>query len=200
VGLANKILLKGDEAVKAILAEAKAEAKASKKALIDEADLDAKSRVELIKNEVDNEIITKERLLVFERRQAELLAKQNTINEIFTEVRTRIEALEGNDLLEYVTNQIKKEKVNKDEVMKVNKDNYERYLKALSTKEKANLVSLDKLNKKLDANFKLSSEPAEISNGFILEGEYFDINFAIEEVIEKLKRKHERQLVKELFE
>ena len=200
MGLANKILLKGDEAVKAILAEAKAEAKASKKALIDEADLDAKSRVELIKNEVDNEIITKERLLVFERRQAELLAKQNTINEIFTEVRTRIEALEGNDLLEYVTNQIKKEKVNKDEVMKVNKDNYERYLKALSTKEKANLVSLDKLNKKLDANFKLSSEPAEISNGFILEGEYFDINFAIEEVIEKLKRKHERQLVKELFE
>ena len=39
-----------------------------------------------------------------------------------------------------------------------------------------------------------------MGNGFILEGKYFDLNFAIEDVIEKLKTKHERKLVKELFE
>ena len=84
--------------------------------------------------------------------------------------------------------------------MHTNKENYERYFKALSSGTKGDLVDLDKLNKKLKTTFKLSNRPVDISNGFILEGKHFDLNFSIEEVIEKLKTKHERALVKELFE
>lgn len=191
---------KGEERVKAFLKAAKIEAEETKQALIDEAKADASMRLKNIEAEAKLEIQTKERLLSFEKRQAELFAKQNTIDEIFEEVRIRIEGLEGKELLAFVTNQIKGEKVNSDEVMRTNKNNYKRYLKALSTSSEAELVDLDLLNKALGTKFKLSNEPVKISNGFILEGKYFDINFSSEELIEKLKNKHLRQLVKELFE
>lgn len=198
--LANKILEKGKLEVDLILKTAKEEAKLAKKTLIDEALKDANTRIENVRREANKDLKTKERLLNFERRQAELLAKQNTIDEIFLEVRKKIELLKGSDLLDYVVNQISTEKLVGDEVMHVNNENYERYLNALSSNKEDNLVDLDKLNKKLKTNLKLSNKPFDMGNGFILEGKYFDLNFAIEDVIEKLKTKHERKLVKELFE
>lgn len=198
--LANKIIEKGKIEVESILKAAKKEAKEATKELIDAAKSDAKNRIEIVRKEASNDLMTKERLLNFERRQAELLAKHRTIDEIFGEVRKRIEALTKDDLLNYVVNQIKQEKLVGDEIMHVNKDNYKRFLEALSTNKAGKLVDLDKLNAKLKTNLKLSNEPFDMKNGFILEGKYFDLNFAIEDIIVKLKDKHERQLVKELFE
>lgn len=198
--LIKKINDKGLDKVNFIIEEAKKEAEALKQSLIDEALEESRIKVNNIKKEVESEITTKERLLTFEQRQAELLAKQNIIDNIFDEVRVKIEALEGAELLNYVYVKIKQEKLNGDEIMHTNKENYERYFKALSSGTKGDLVDLDKLNKKLNTTFKLSNRPVDISNGFILEGKHFDLNFSIEEVIEKLKNKHERALVKELFE
>lgn len=198
--LIKKINDKGLDKVNLIIEEAKKEAEALKQSLIDEALEESKIKVNNIKKEVNNEITTKERLLTFEQRQAELAAKQNIIDDIFNEVRIKIEALEGKELLDYVSVKIKQEKLIGDEVMHTNKENYDRYFKALSSQTKSDLVDLDKLNKKLKTTFKLSNRPVDISNGFILEGNHFDLNFSIEEVIEKLKNKHERALVKELFE
>ena len=198
--LIKKINDKGLDKVNLIIEEAKKEAEALKQSLIDEALEESKIKVNNIKKEVNNEITTKERLLTFEQRQAELAAKQNIIDDIFNEVRIKIEALEGKELLDYVSVKIKQEKLIGDEVMHTNKENYDRYFKALSSQTKSDLVDLDKLNKKLKTTFKLSNRPVDISNGFILEGKHFDLNFSIEEVIEKLKNKHERALVKELFE
>ncbi len=198
--LANKIIEKGKIEVESILKAAKKEAKEATKELIDAAKSDAKNRIEIVRKEASNDLMTKERLLNFERRQAELLAKHRTIDEIFGEVRKRIEALTKDDLLNYVVNQIKQEKLVGDEIMHVNKDNYKRFLEALSTNKAGKLVDLDKLNAKLKTNLKLSNEAFDMKNGFILEGKYFDLNFAIEDIIVKLKDKHERQLVKELFE
>ncbi|HHT55469.1 MAG TPA: hypothetical protein GX012_02785 [Acholeplasma sp.] len=198
--LIKKINDKGLDKVNFIIEEAKKEAEALKQSLIDEALEESRIKVNNIKKEVESEITTKERLLTFEQRQAELLAKQNIIDNIFDEVRVKIEALEGAELLNYVYVKIKQEKLNGDEIMHTNKENYERYFKALSSGTKGDLVDLDKLNKKLKTTFKLSNRPVDISNGFILEGKHFDLNFSIEEVIEKLKNKHERALVKELFE
>jgi len=200
VDLIKKINDKGLDKVNFIIEEAKKEAEALKQSLIDEALEESRIKVNNIKKEVESEITTKERLLTFEQRQAELLAKQNIIDNIFDEVRVKIEALEGAELLNYVYVKIKQEKLNGDEIMHTNKENYERYFKALSSGTKGDLVDLDKLNKKLKTTFKLSNRPVDISNGFILEGKHFDLNFSIEEVIEKLKNKHERALVKELFE
>ena len=146
--LANKILEKGKLEVDLILKTAKEEAKLAKKTLIDEALKDANTRIENVRREANKDLKTKERLLNFERRQAELLAKQNTIDEIFLEVRKKIELLKGSDLLDYVVNQISTEKLVGDEVMHVNNENYERYLNALSSNKEDNLVDLDKLNKK----------------------------------------------------
>lgn len=198
--LIKKIVNKGNEEVELILNDALKEAKELKEELINEALLESETRIKNVLNEINREIDTKEKLLVYEERQAELHAKNNVINEIFNRVRIKIESLEGDDLLKYVINKIKAEKLNGDEIMHTNKDSYETYLKALSTKEKSALVDLDKLNKILNTNFKLSNKNVDISNGFILEGKYFDLNFSIEEVLEKLRNKYERQLVKELFE
>lgn len=198
--LANKILEKGNLEVESIIKAAKEEAMLAKTELISVAKADADNRIERVRKEATNDLKTKERLLNFERRQAELLAKHKTIDEIFGEVRRRIEALTKDDLLKYVVNQVKDEKLVGDEIMHVNKDNYDRYLLALSTNKKAKLVDLDLLNAKLKTNLKLSDKSFGMGNGFLLEGKDFDLNFAIEEIIEKLKNKYERRLVKELFE
>lgn len=198
--LANKILEKGKLEAERILNAAKEEAKLAKEELIHEAKTDSEKRIERIKKEANDDLKTKERLLNFERRQAELLAKHKVIDEIFSKVRIRIEALAKDELFNYIVNKIKQEKLVGDEIMYVNKDNYNRYLEALSTNKHGELVDLDKLNQKLNTKFKLSNKPFDMGDGFILEGKYFDLNFAVEEIIEKLKIKHERKLVKELFE
>lgn len=200
VNLIDKINEKGSDQITLILEEAKVDANKLKQGLITEANNESEAKIKNLEKEIKKELDSKERILVFEERQAELHAKQNIIDNIFNEVRIKIEALEGADLLNYVVVKIKQEKLVGDEVMHTNKDNYNRYLKALSNETEGDLVDLDKLNKKLNTKFKLSNRYVEISNGFILEGKHFDLNFSIEEVIEKLKNKHVRGLVKELFE
>jgi len=200
LNLIDKVEKKGNEEVSKIINEYKKEAEKLKLKLINDAKVETEAKIKNIIKEHDKEIETKERLLTFERRQAELQAKQKVIENIFNEVRIKIEALEGKELLNYVANKIKAEKLNGDEIMHTNESNYERYLKALSSKPKGDLVELDKLNKILNSNYKLSNRYIDISNGFILEGKDFDLNFSIEEVIEKLRNKHERKLVKKLFE
>ena len=80
--LIKKINDKGLDKVNFIIEEAKKEAEALKQSLIDEALEESRIKVNNIKKEVESEITTKERLLTFEQRQAELLAKQNIIDNI----------------------------------------------------------------------------------------------------------------------
>lgn len=197
--LDKKILQKNKADIEAILKDAQETAEKEYKSIIEEVENDYNKKYLSIKNDYQKQIATKERMLAFEKKQAELLAKQSVLTEIFNKVYEKLNQLEGKDLLKYVANKIKEVNYVGNEIMYVNKKEYNKYLKALSTKEKNQLVELDQLNAILNTQFQLSNEPIDIENGFLLEGKDFDLNFATNEIVKKLRDKHEREIAKELF-
>ena len=197
--LDKKILEKNKADIEAILKDAQETAEKEYKSIIEEVENDYNKKYLSIKNDYQKQIATKERMLAFEKKQAELLAKQSVLTEIFNKVYEKLNQLEGKDLLKYVANKIKEVNYVGNEIMYVNKNEYNKYLKALSTKEKNQLVELDQLNAILNTQFQLSNEPIDIENGFLLEGKDFDLNFATNEIVKKLRDKHEREIAKELF-
>ena len=118
MGLDEKIIKKGTEEAKRILDEAKLEAKQTKLDIIAEAKEDCEIKVKNVKREIDKELKTKEKMLQFERKQAELIAKQSVIDKIFGTVSERINDLKDEELFNYVLSQIKNEKLTGDEISK----------------------------------------------------------------------------------
>lgn len=196
----DKILAKGDVEVERILTEAKLEAKKIEDDIVKKAKKQSEDRIKKAESEANKLINHQTRLLELEKRQALLTAKQTVIKEIFDEVLNKLTSFEGKELLDFVVKLIKEQKTNGNEVIHVRKEDYNKYLKALSSSKKAKLVDLDLLNKKLDTKFKLSNEAANIKDGFLLEGDDFDLNFSITNLVDKLRLKNEQKIAKELFE
>lgn len=195
----EKIESKGDNLVKDILAKAKVESKEVYDQIVSKANNDAEKRIAKAKEDADKKVSYKKRLFDLEKRQALLTTKQEVIDNIFEEVVNRIIKLEKKDLLNYVVKLIKSEQYSGDEVILVNKDDYKKYLKALSTNKESDLVELDLLNKELKTSFKLSNRPVDIPNGFIVEGQDFDLNFTFEQIVSKLRKENEKLIAEELF-
>lgn len=196
----DKIESKGTLRVKDILAKAKIESEKIENDLITKATNDANNRVTKAKTEADKNLSYQKRLFDLEKRQALLTTKQEIIDEIFNEVLTKVLAFEGKDLLAYVIKLIKNEHAIGNEVIRVNKKDYKKFVKALSTNKEAKVVDADLLNKALNTTFTISNEPVEISNGFIIEGKDFDLNFTFEQIIFNLRKENEKNIVDELFE
>lgn len=196
----DKILAKGDAEVEKILTEAKKEAKKIEDEIVNKALKQSEKQIEKAETEAKKIINHQKRLLDLEKRQSLLTAKQTVIQEIFDQVLDKLIKFEGEDLLNFVVKLINEEKVNGNEIIHVRKEDYNKYLKALSTNKKDNLVETDLLNKKINTNFKLSSDPVNIKDGFLLEGVDFDLNFSITNLVNKLRLKHEQEIAKELFE
>jgi V/A-type H+-transporting ATPase subunit E len=94
------------------------------------------------------------------------------------------------------------EKINGDEIIQVNSQDYELYLRNFSSKAKGDLVVMDKLNQELGSshyNLKLSSTPANINGGFIIIGEAFDIDFSFETILSSLQEKYETEVAEKMF-
>ena len=195
----EKIESKGDNLVKDILAKAKVESKEVYEQIVSKANNDAEKRIAKAKEDADKKVSYKKRLFDLEKRQALLTTKQEVIDNIFEEVVNRIIKLEKKDLLNYVVKLIKSEQYSGDEVILVNKDDYKKYLKALSTNKESDLVELDLLNKELKTSFKLSNRPVDIPNGFIVEGQDFDLNFTFVQIVSKLNKKKKKSIAEELF-
>lgn len=195
----DKILAKGEAKVNQILTDAKKEAKRIEDEVVNKAIKQKNDRISKAKSDANKLINHQEKLLELEKRQAILTAKQNVIKDIFDQVLLRLNSFENKDLLNFVGNLIKEEEVTGNETIYVNKNDYNKYLKALSSNEKADLVDLDLLNKVLNTSFKLSNEAVNINDGFLLEGKDFDLNFSLTNVVNKLRDKHEREIAEELF-
>lgn len=196
-----RILEKGRLEVERIKSQALLDAKKESDEILLEAKNDYDTKYKNVKLEVEQDIKTEEQMLFFETKQAELIAKQSVIKEIFEDIKGRILDLKEADLLQYVVNKISKESITGNEIIYTNKVEHKKYLKALSTSKKVNgFYDLDLLNSKLNTNLKLSEEYKDINGGFILESEFFDLNFAIDELIIELISKHEREIIKKLFE
>lgn len=195
----EKIESKGDNLVKDILAKAKVESKDVLEQIVSKANNDANKRIAKAKEDADKKVSYKKRLFDLEKRQALLTTKQEVIDNIFEEVVNKVIKLETKDLLNYVVKLIKTEQYSGNEVILVNKNDFNKYLKALSTSKESELVELDLLNKELKTSFKLSNKPVDIPNGFIVEGQDFDLNFTFEQIVSKLRKENEKLIAEELF-
>ena len=145
-----------------------------------------------------------EKKLEFEHEKKRHLTRKNTqIERVLNKLKDKILNLNDQELFNYVVKLITDEEVRGDETILVNKNDYDRYLKVFSSAtKKTKVVELDLLNKKLGKGFnlKLEDEPAPISNGFMLVGEFYDLNFSVEPQIEKIKRIYERKIHNILYE
>ncbi|NLN50069.1 MAG: hypothetical protein GX149_00375 [Acholeplasmataceae bacterium] len=141
----------------------------------------------------------REKELEFEQEEKRLiLQEKNTqIERVLRLFKEHILSLNNQDLFTYTAKLIKAEKISGTETLRVKKSDYKRYLTVFSSAKKADsLVVLDKLNTYLGPkyNLKLENLPAPINDGFILIGEFYDLNFSIEPQLERIKREYERQI------
>lgn len=185
----EEILKEAQAEVDAILSEAKLKAKKASEKIVNEETLKSKREIEQRKN-----------AFLLERRQAILLEQSNQVDLVINKLRNHLLNLEGEDLLKYSVGLIKKETLSGDTI-RVSKNDYDKYLAAFSSSKKANVVVLDKLNKALGKGYslKLESIPANITDGFIVLGTTYDLNFSIEPYLVNLKKKYEKEIFKILF-
>jgi V/A-type H+-transporting ATPase subunit E len=111
-------------------------------------------------------------------------------------------SLKGSDLLSFVVKQIQDEKIKGDEIMRVNARDYERYRLALSSQDLAHNVVLDRLNKALGKDYHLVLEDVSSNEeeGFLLLGDIYDLNFSVKPILDRLRKRKEKELFASLFE
>lgn len=131
--------------------------------------------------------------------QSTLKNRKEIIKMTFEKAFERMSDFSDDELFEYVVKLLKNSQIAGNEVIKVSSSSRRRYQKLFSKK---NNNELDILNKELGDNcsLKMSNEDALIDGGFILESEYFDIDFSYRTVLKDLMSEVETELAKILFE
>lgn len=197
----KKIAKKGEEESNLIKQKAEKDAEFLRHQIINEAEKKAALIVEKAKVKSASEIAQQDAILDLEFRQTIAALKNKAIDDLFNDVLEHFKNLKEKDLLDFVVSLIKKENIQGDEVLRVSKNEYDKYLKALSTKPKGKLVDLDLLNKSLGKKYTLSLEniPSNEDEGFILIGQTFDLNFSVVPILAKIRKEKEKQLFELLF-
>lgn len=131
--------------------------------------------------------------------QSTLKNRKEIIKMTFEKAFERMSDFSDDELFEYVVKLLKNSQIAGNEVIKVSSSSRQRYQKLFSKK---NNNELDILNKELGDNcsLKMSNEDALIDGGFILESEYFDIDYSYRIVLKDLMGEVETELAKILFE
>ena len=131
--------------------------------------------------------------------QSTLKNRKEIIKMTFEKAFERMSDFSDDELFEYVVKLLKNSQIAGNEVIKVSSSSRRRYQKLFSKK---NNNELDILNKELGDNcsLKMSNEDALIDGGFILESEYFDIDYSYRTVLKDLMSEVETELAKILFE
>jgi vacuolar-type H+-ATPase subunit E/Vma4 len=134
--------------------------------------------------------------------QQVLSAKKELINSVFQTALERLNALNDDVLGGLVRKLILSESLKGDETILVNSRDYERYLRLFSDgKTEGEDVVLSKLNSVLGPDFRLrlGKKPANISGGFLVFGETFDIDMSFETLLRGLQEEHETEIARILF-
>lgn len=131
--------------------------------------------------------------------QSTLKNRKEIIKMTFEKAFERMSDFSDDELFEYAVKLLKNSQIAGNEVIKVSSSSRQRYQKLFSKK---NNNELDILNKELGDNcsLKMSNEDALIDGGFILESEYFDIDYSYRIVLKDLMSEVETELAKILFE
>ena len=197
----DKIIDKGKEDAKVILADGLKKLEQLKLEKIEEAK--NKQKEELKKQEALNQS-KKQAALINARREAkksEIKLKQALLKETVKEAVAKLDNLKQNELFDFVLKLVKEDNLSGKEVIYVNKKDYSKYLATFSSKKEGDLVELDKLNNALGKKFelKLSKKPKDLDGGFYIVSEKYDINHSYSALVDNFLAKLEADLNKILF-
>lgn len=131
-------------------------------------------------------------------KQKTLFKKKEIIDLIFEETHQKLLNISDDELFKLVLKLIKAENLVGDEVIKVSKADYPRYLKLFSSQKAADEVVLDKLNVN-NYQLKLSNQPVDINGGFIIIGTNFDIDLSYKSILQVIKENNETVIANMLF-
>lgn len=158
-----------------------------------------KNRVKTEEENYNLEINSYKKKLEFDLKGYNQKVKNDLLKEVFNEVYEELSSLEKNELLNFINILLKDFELEGLSSFIVNKEQEEKYLKALSSKyDKDNLDLLNALNKSY--NFSLKTDDLYFDNGFMLVSEDFDLIFNFEEIVANYKTKYEKEIYKKLFE
>lgn len=197
----DKIIDKGKEDAKVILADGLKKLEQLKLEQIEEAK--NKQKDELKKQEALNQS-KKQAALINARREAkkeEIKLKQALLKETVSDAVAKLDNLKQNELFDFVLKLVKEDDLSGKEVIYVNKKDYSKYLATFSSKKEDELVELDKLNNALGKKFelKLSKKPKDLDGGFYIVSEKYDINHSYSALVDNFLAKLEADLNKILF-
>lgn len=197
----DKIIDKGKEDAKVILADGLKKLEQLKLEKIEEAK--NKQKEELKKQEALNQS-KKQAALINARREAkksEIKLKQALLKETVKEAVAKLDNLKQNELFDFVLKLVKEDDLSGKEIIYVNKKDYPKYLATFSSKKEGDLVELDKLNNALGKKFelRLSNKPKDLDGGFYIVSEKYDINHSYSALVDNLLAKLEADLNKILF-
>lgn len=197
----DKIIDKGKEDAKVILADGLKKLEQLKLEQIEEAK--NKQKDELKKQEALNQS-KKQAALINARREAkksEIKLKQALLKETVKEAVAKLDNLKQNELFDFVLKLVKEDDLSGKEIIYVNKKDYSKYLATFSSKKEGDLVELDKLNNALGKKFelKLSKKPKDLDGGFYIVSEKYDINHSYSALVDNFLAKLEADLNKILF-
>lgn len=197
----EKIAKKGQAESDAIRKEAEIEAKSIEHKIVAEAEKEASLIISASEDARRNAIHQNKALNELEIKQVTSSLKSKVIDDIFASVFEHFNSIKEKELLSFVVHLIRNEKIDGGEVMRVNKNNYAKYLNALSSHKAAKKIDLDLLNKALGDNYHLVLENVDSreEDGFILIGETYDLNFSVKPLLNVLRKKREKELCKMLF-
>jgi V/A-type H+-transporting ATPase subunit E len=197
----DKIIDKGKEDAKVILADGLKKLEQLKLEQIEEAK--NKQKDELKKQEALNQSKYQAALINAKReaKKSEIKLKQTLLKETVSDAVAKLDNLKQNELFDFVLKLVKEDDLSGKEVIYVNKKDYSKYLATFSSKKEDELVELDKLNNALGKKFelKLSKKPKDLDGGFYIVSEKYDINHSYSALVDNLLAKLEADLNKILF-
>lgn len=190
----EKIIQDSDKEIRKIIDEA--ESRASQ--IVEEGRREAERVVaELTREGIENARKVGERIVTLaslESRKRILAEKQRILAEVYQEAEKRIRNLNGRDYRELIKRIMLESCQTGEELVVVGKNDKKRIDQKLINSVNA---ELSKSGKK--AKLKLSSEPASITDGFILKSGKIEISNSWENILRSLREKTEDEVIKLLF-
>ncbi len=144
--------------------------------------------------------IYKTKMTEFEQalKQNALMNKKQLLDLVFLEAKTKLTAFNDTELSKLVISILSKDTLLGKEKIRVNKKDYDRYLRLFSSRKDGNL---DLLNDVLKQGIKLTldKESANITGGFIVISEAYDIDHSFDTIISTLYNQLESEIASILF-
>jgi len=197
----KKIEDKGNLEAEEIYKAGQEKAAALEKTILDGYDKEYKKIVESANRQNEDYLKTKLTQVDQTAKQKSLFLKKEKINEVMKKVHQQLNKISDKELFDLVVKTISSEKIQGNEVLKVSKSDYSKYVRIFASNSESKPVVLDLLNNKLGSKYHLtiSNEPADIDGGFILMGNTYDIDHSFIVLLDELRETYETEIAKTLF-